>query len=209
MASSQPLPSLFCKPDLQAQNRECLYQRFIPGIQQTFRIRSFRLSSDTDMIHDWVNQEYAKRFWQMDGPRNKVYDSYNAIQHDSHSHSFIGMLDKRPVCQVDLYQVLSDEIQQYVKAGPDDCGMHLLMAPLRQYIKELTYHTLQSFLAYYFSFDEAKRLFGEPDVHNDKANLLIQRVGFRYRKTVCLSYKTANLYCCTRNSFFKHFSSPN
>lgn len=44
---------------------------------------------------------------------------------------------------------------------------------------------------------------GEPDIRNVKANALVQKAGFRFIKQIEMSYKQANLYECTRQTFAK------
>ena len=63
---------------------------------------------------------------------------------------------------------------------------------------------MQSFLDYYFSFPKSKRMFGEPDEENIKANQLVEKAGFQFVKPITMSYKRANLWVCTREEFLKN-----
>lgn len=164
------------------------------------------LERDLDMIFDWVNRDYALTYWQLDGTMKRVYDTYYAIQRNSNGHSYIGLLDGRPVCQFDVYRILADEIRQYIMADENDCGFHLLMAPNESPVHGLSVAITRTFLEYYFSFEDATRMFAEPDIRNQRSNSILQKAGFRYLHGITMSYKTANLYCITKQQF--HATHP-
>jgi len=199
--AQQGLPRLFCKPVNIPYENEILYRQDVPALQGTICFRSLQLSTDLDLIHGWVNQVYARRFWQLNGTKTLVENTYADLLKNPQAHSFIGLFNDQPVCQVDLYLLAGDELRHYVEAGPDDCGLHFLMSPPNLLPKGLTVLLLRAFLDFYFSFQLAGRIYAEPDKDNDLANLLARKAGFRYIKTIELSYKTANLYCLTRDHF--------
>jgi RimJ/RimL family protein N-acetyltransferase len=181
-----------------------IYKEYIDGLG-TLAFRSFELDRDEGMIHDWVNREYALRYWQLDGDRRRVRDTYYAIQRSGEGHSFIGLLNGLPICQFDVYRVLADEIQEFITApGPQDCGFHLLMAPNEKPITGLSVTITRSMLRHYFQFPEAERMFAEPDVTNPRSNRILQQAGFQFIESIQMSYKTANLYVLTRERFLNH-----
>jgi GNAT acetyltransferase-like protein len=194
------LPKLFCKPDKNFSSNN-LFQNAIPEIG-IIAFRSLDIAKDLDTIYDWVNQDYSRQFWQMNGSRELLKNTYLNILSNPHAHSFIGSLNDTAICQIDLYQVLNDELSNHVEANDSDCGLHLLMSPPDQRIKGLTLIFFKTFLAFYFSFPEAIRMFGEPDKENIKSNQLVINSGFEFMKTIGLSYKTANLYCITKTQFY-------
>jgi hypothetical protein len=168
----------------------------------TVSFRSFDLERDEGMIHDWVNRDYALRYWQLDGDRTRVHDTYYAIQRSGEGHSFIGLLNGVPICQFDVYRVLADEIHMFIPAPVlQDCGFHLLMAPNKKPIPGLSVSVTRAMLTYYFSFPEARRMYAEPDVTNPRSNRILQQVGFQFIESIQMSYKTANLYVLTRERF--------
>ncbi len=57
------------------------------------------------------------------------YDTYQNILNNPHAHSYIGCCNTLPVCQVDLYCIVADELKKYINYNIDDCGIHLLMLP--------------------------------------------------------------------------------
>lgn len=178
-----------------------IYKEYIDGLG-TIAFRSFELDRDEGMIHEWVNREYALRYWQLDGDRRRVRDTYYAIQRSGEGHSFIGLLNGTPICQFDVYRVLADEIQEFITApGPQDCGFHLLMAPNEKPIPGLSVAITGAMLRHYFRFPEAERMYAEPDLTNPRSNRILQQVGFQFIESIQMSYKTANLYVLTRDRF--------
>jgi acetyl CoA:N6-hydroxylysine acetyl transferase len=163
--------------------------------------RSFNLDTDLDLIYQWVNMDYTLKYWQLDGSRERVLDTYYNIQRNSNGHSFIGLLNGKPICQFDVYRVLADEIRQFVTADEDDCGFHLLMGPRDKMIPGLSLQIVNTFLDYYFSFPQARKMYAEPDISNLRSNYLLQRAGFEFIEAITMSYKTANLFCLTREQF--------
>jgi RimJ/RimL family protein N-acetyltransferase len=194
---AQPsLPSLICKP---SDYSSVLHTA--PVSDGNLIFRSLHLSSDLDIINNWVNQNYSRRFWQLNGCKRALKATYDAILQNPHAHSFMAFLNDVPVGQIDIYQVLSDELRDHVKAAHNDCGMHLLMLPPKQSRKYLSLELLRAFLSFYFSFTENGCLYAEPDSQNATANLLARKAGFNLLKTITLSNKTANLYLITRERF--------
>jgi acetyl CoA:N6-hydroxylysine acetyl transferase len=195
---------IFCKPIPVDYKDEILHEQYFPSNGYHISFRSIQLDTDIDMIHDWVNREYAHEFWQLNKPKQEVYQTYHDIINNPDGHSFIGLINHEPICQVDLYRILADEVKQHIEAGPDDSGMHLLMAPIDKLQKGLTKSVLYSFLSFYFSFPMAQRIYGEPDIRNHKAIMLMRSTGFQFQKNIIMSYKTAALHCCTKESFIKN-----
>lgn len=186
--------NLFMKPSPAAAPDETLYEK------EAVAFRSFQ-TSDIDMIHEWVNEPYAKRFWQMEGSNELVRDTYDKIVQSPYAHSFIGLYNNNPVCQVDVYLVALDELKHHVKRKPDDCGLHFLMAPPKLLKRGMGLTMLRGFIDFYFSFPRGKRLFAEPDRENLKANALAQKAGFQFVDSIRLPDKFATLYCITRENF--------
>ncbi len=175
-------------------------------LEKEISFRSLNLSSDLETIHSWITQPYTAKFWQMNVDRSELHNIYQSILCNPLAHSFIGTLDDRTVCQIDLYHVSAEEIKEHVAAGPGDCGLHILMLPPRESAKGLTEAMLRAFTGFYFSHVEAKTLYGEPDIANHWGNLAAKRSGFHFQKTITLSYKTANLYSITKTQFHEQNS---
>lgn len=192
----QDVPRLFCKPKAYQSS---IFKRYFGN--HLIEFRCLDLSRDIDMIHDWVHSAHALPYWQLNVSVGELYTIYSTILQSPATHSYIGLVDGRPVCQIDLYLSSIDELSKHIELKPDDCGMHFLMAPPNKIIKGLSFLMFNAFLLYYFSFEEAKRMYGEPDKNNVKANKLVTKSGFEFIKEIKMSYKEANLYLLTREKF--------
>lgn len=199
--------SLCCKPFPGMRPDEILFLLTNKELNGTIAFRSLDLSTDLGLIHNWVNQPYAKKYWQMDGDESALHDTYKAILNNPQAHSFVGVFDEKIVCQIDCYDVSADELKNHVEPLPGHCGIHILMHPPRQSLKGLTEAMLRAFIQFFFSFSAAQTLYGEPDATNTAANIAAKRSGFAFQKTIQLSYKTANLYSISREQFFKSISN--
>lgn len=144
----------------------------------------------------------------MDGPYEELLSTYTAVLRNPFTHSFVGFYNQQLICQADIYLVDADEVYKHIESDADQCGIHFIMAPSEQPIKGLSRLFFSSFLHYYFSFPEARVMFGEPDIANGAANKLVRDTGFELIKQIELSYKTANLYSLTREKFHSHKNQP-
>ena len=191
------MDKLFCKP----QDSGIIFKKYIHELQAPVRFRSLDIYSDISLINEWVNKAYAKRFWQLDGQGRNLSTIYDAVLRNPGAHSFIGLIDEEPFCQVDVYVVAIDELVEHVEAKPCDAGLHLLLCPPREMRKGWSYYALKCFQQFFFSFDTDADLYAEPDHGNYHANRLAINCGMQFLKTVTLSYKTANVYRMTKEQF--------
>src|SRR5688572_29454096 len=88
---------LFLKP----KNNDILFTCTMPDPDIEISFRSLDINKDIDLIHQWTNKEYAKRFWKLEGTKSIVTHVYSAILKNPHAHSFIGLVNDQPCCQVD------------------------------------------------------------------------------------------------------------
>lgn len=197
----QDIPRLPIKPSSEDPTGTVLFTRQVAELNASLSFRSLDLSIDLQLIYEWVNKAYAQKFWQLNGSCAMIESIYKGILQNPQAHSFIGLIGEKPVCQIDVYAVQTDELAAYIDAEPGDCGLHLLMCPPREMQKGWSFYSLRVFQEFYFSAEGSGRLFAEPDQDNYTANQLAINTGFRFQKTIELSYKTANLYSINREDF--------
>ena len=198
-----------CQPLKEPASTEILYKKSFAGKNCVISLRLLSIKKDIELIYNWVNQEYAKRFWQMDGrPIDQLKETYQYIMLSDFAQSYLALLDNVPICQLDVYHALQDEVSLFYNAQEGDYGVHLLMAPNKKKISNLTIHVFQTFLEYFFSHSEVKRIVGEPDAANMNANKLVKTLGFQFQHKIAMSYKTANFYTCTRDNFHAAINTP-
>lgn len=189
----QPITPLFCKP-ANTNNTINLFSKFYDQLKGTISFRSLNLKTDLPLIHEWVNSPYAFRYWQMNGHFSQLVSIYQCMEYNPFAHSFIGIFNGKIVCQLDVYALAIDELSDHVTVQEHDAGFHLLMAPNTNPVKNLTISVVDAFIHFYFSFPQAKRLFGEPDITNLKSIELLSKTGFSQIKTIQMSYKKAHVF---------------
>ena len=185
-------PTLFCKPTNGIN--EIVHSEFVEGINGTIAFKSLNLKTELPAIHKWVNMDYTQEYWQMNGHYSQLFAIYQCMEYNPYSHSFTGFFNGMLVCQFDVYSVFADELRGHIEHEDNDCGFHLLMSPNKVPVPGLTTAIVDSFLKYYFSLPDAKRMYAEPDVKNKKSIELLERCGFKKLKTAKMSYKKAHIY---------------
>ncbi|MGB8193500.1 MAG: GNAT family N-acetyltransferase [Chitinophagaceae bacterium] len=190
-----------CRPVSGQFNTDAVYEKHFDQGNFNISLRLLCINTDINFIYDWVNQDYARRFWQMDGHTpTQLKELYHNIAQSDFAQSFVALLNNNPVCQLDIYHAMRDEVGTLYNARRGDYGIHLIMAPRQKTIAGLSGYVLQTFLEYFFSCEEVDRIIGEPDAENQGANKLVTKLGFQFRRKINMSYKTANLYTCTRTN---------
>ncbi|MEZ0582148.1 GNAT family N-acetyltransferase [Erwinia sp. STN24] len=166
----------------------------------TFSLRPMR-AEDAVLIHSWVTREYA-RFWGMQthSPEQVAAFYQDLTSSDPHA-ALIGCCDDRPVFLIECYRASDDEVGKFYPAAPDDYGMHILIAPASQPVRDFSWQVFTLVMDYMFSRPEVNRVVVEPDVRNDKIHVLNKRAGFRYQQTIDMGHKTAWLAFCQREDY--------
>jgi RimJ/RimL family protein N-acetyltransferase len=181
-----------------------LFRRNFPETGNELVVKPLHLPRDIHIIHEWVNQPRAKKFWQMEGSVENLYRHYEDFLNAGTGYSLMCFLDNKPVAQIDYYKVAADEVKEHFDYKETDFGIHLLMGNYNQPIAHLTREVMITALAFLFTLD-IDRIIGEPDAQNEKANKLVVDVGFRFIKTIQMSYKTANLYMFYKGDFINKY----
>lgn len=204
ISSAESGSQLWCKPKPGQDPQGIITFKFIPEINGMLTFYALDLDEHLAIIHDWMNKSYTVKFWQLSGSELAIRKIYEGILNNPHAHSFIGKIGREPVCLIDMYHIIGDELSDHIEdATYDDCGMHLLMCPPRQMQKGWSLAVLKTWQQFFFSRALNNRLFAEPDVENYAANHLALKAGFSFVKKIKLSYKTANLYCIWRSDVNK------
>lgn len=183
----------------QVRENELLYTESYP--ENTLQIRSLSLPEHIPEINLWLKTEAAKKFWDADNSITHLIQVYTGIVNNPNVTSFIIDLNRKPVCLIDVYAVIHDELGAHIPASRNDYGIHFLMAPVGKPIKNLSVCCMQLCFRFLFSFKDVETIYGEPDINNIKANRLVQKAGFKFLQEQVLSYKTANVYTCRRSTF--------
>ena len=167
--------------------------------------RPLNIEKDIQIIHSWVNQEYAQ-YWGMLGKSlEEVTQEYEKIT--QHSDVFIGLVNGTISFLLERYNPRKDAIGDYYKVQEYDCGMHVIVAPVAKPIHQFTWHVFTSIMKFIFNDLTIQRVVVEPDVRNEKMFAICQKVGFVNDEIVKLPHKIAQLAFCTREQFVKKIDS--
>ncbi len=168
-----------------------------------FNIRSMQ-PGDLPLIHNWVNQRYAHRYWNMQGTLEELTKAFHKQKEENNSSTFLVCHDTKPIALFEVYQVISTELALKYEAGINDFGIHLLMAPhadllqLKKEIKKVSERTLLTVLDMLFTYNSVKRVVAEPDAQNSYACRLAENAGFKLLGEIELVEKKASLYMISK-----------
>lgn len=178
-----------------------VHQRYFEGGTLEIGLRAFNMDTDIEILHEWVNQEYAKKFWEMDGPIEELEAAYMKHMGVDYSHPYIGTLNGEPIFTLELYWAIKDEVGKYYNFHPGDYGFHMLIAPARQRIPNFSYYALTMCIEHFFAQPQVHRMIGEASVAHKGTHNLITKVGCEFDKALVLPYKTSNLTFLTRGMY--------
>ena len=166
----------------------------------TFSLRPFQ-PADAVLIHRWVTRDYA-RFWGMQQDTlEQVGDFYRKLTASDPHAALIGCLEGEPVFLIECYQAQRDDIGKHYPARDGDYGMHLLIAPASQPLRQFSWQVFTVVMDFMFSRPEVQRVVVEPDVNNARIHPLNKRAGFQYQHRIDMGHKTAWLAFCQREDY--------
>lgn len=180
--------------------RYTVYTYSIPELG-LIEFRPLQLEEDCKIIHHWVNQEYAKYWGLLGKSLEEVKNEYEGIM--QHSDVFIGLVNGIVSFMLERYDPKKDTIGNYYEVRDYDCGIHVIVAPADNPIKNFTWHIFTSIMKFIFNDLTVKRILVEPDIRNQKMFDICHRVGFVDDQVIELPHKTAKLAFCTREQFIK------
>lgn len=195
----------FCKEIISPEGSAIKYSRHFAKSNYTLDMRPFDRKQDLPVIHDWVNRDYAKKFWQMDGPIQTLEAFYIKNCCCDYSSSFIGLIDGEHAFLIEPYWPMREPVGKYYDARPDDYGFHIMVKPPTAATTSLLINTFRTALEYMFSLPGIGRVIGEADNKNHKLDALTRLVGYKLQEVIAMPDKMANLTICTRESYCDKF----
>lgn len=164
----------------------------------TLALRPFCAETDLPHYHRWMNEAYARPFWQLHGPLGNLETHYLSLQAGADTAVYTGLLDGEPVFTLEPYWAPGDLVGRYYDAQPGDYGLHLLLAPATQRRPRFSRHVLLLCLEFLFADPRVTRVICEADRHNAGMARLLARAHFQFQHYVQLPEKEASLTTCTR-----------
>ncbi|SEL67720.1 Siderophore synthetase component [Aquimarina amphilecti] len=172
----------------------------------TIEIRPFRISEDSEILHKWVNMDYAI-FWGMQGyDLQQVRQEYIKLMEPEHYDVFVGVFKGKPVFVLERYNPKEDIISTLYSVEKGDCGIHIIVAPPHVKIPNFTWYLFTAIMDFVFKDSSVNRILVEPDIRNKKMFALCQRIGFQLDKIIELPNKTAQIALLNRDRY-QHLTS--
>ncbi len=164
-------------------------------------IRAFRITEDSELLHQWVNLDYAV-FWGMQGSSlREVQQEYARLMEPDHYDIFVGAFQNKPVFVLERYNPIEDPVGALYPARETDCGIHIIVAPPEARIPNFTWYLFTAIMDFVFQDPTIDRILVEPDIRNKKMFALCQRIGFQLDTIVELPHKTAQLAFLTKERY--------
>lgn len=185
---------------MRKKKEEILYQANYPHFG-TIELRALDLETDIELVHEWVNKEYAF-FWGLQKTSVKeVYIEYEKLISPSHYDVFMGFYNGKPAFLLEKYAPEKDLISNYYSRRSGDCGIHVLVAPADQPTANFTWYVFDAISSFIFSDPSVHRILVEPDIQNKKMFAICERIGFVLDRIVSLPHKTAQLAFYEKKDF--------
>ena len=183
---------------------DVVFVKTIPGLG-VFELRPIDMENDIQLIHNWVNRDYAV-YWEMNGfSEEEVKNTYYNILEKT--QVYIGVFNGKVAFLLECYDPQNDIVGKYYQSQKGDKGMHILVAPSEKAIPNFTWNIFTVILDFIFSDAKSQRIVVEPDARNHKIHLLNKRAGFVFQHVLELPHKKAHLEFCTREDYYKALQS--
>jgi hypothetical protein len=158
-------------------------------------LRPFCISTDMPMICNWA--------WKTHYAADLIASSYQYTSESSFARSYMVMInDSVPLCEIDICHASQDELCDHFATAPGDYVLRLLL-PGKRISRPLLSSLIQTCMEYFFSVKGVETIYIEGDIENSRLGQLLLKSGFRFQQKIYQSYRTSNLYFCTRNTLRK------
>jgi len=159
----------------------------------TLSLRPFSVSRDMSAIYSWA--------WKLSRAAKTVAASYQYAGNSDFARSFMVMLNRIAICQVDICCADKDELYDAYPTSSGDYIIRLLMNTNKKTVRPLHLKALQTCVEYFFLFPEIRQIIAEPETDNKAFNEILLKAGFQFEEQVYNQYALCNLFTCTRKSF--------
>jgi hypothetical protein len=214
-----------CRPTDPFQLQAPVLTRDLPDKGYRLSIRPFCVTTDMSAVCNWLGQELGMEFgqgggrgreaeagqeWESGmgpelergvgpepgvGPEWELRKVYIDILQSGDSQSLLCLLDKRPVCALDIGRAALNEVFMYRDTADGDYSFRMILSPYVT-LRNAYVDVVQTFLDYFFSFPNVKRVLTYLPVYDEWGNHLLQCAGFHYLDTGRTLSGAVNLYAC-------------
>jgi RimJ/RimL family protein N-acetyltransferase len=168
-------------------------ERLLPAGR--FALRPVDPAADLDLVHGWMNEAAAARYWELDGPAEHTARHLAEQGEADYTAAYLGVLNGTAMSYWELYRAdLDPLLAGRYPAASHDAGVHVLIGDPALRGHGLGTTLLREVAARTLSADPyATRMIAEPDVRNTASIAAFEHAGFRRAADVELADKTAAL----------------
>jgi len=164
-------------------------------------LRPLDIEQDAQVIQPWLNHSQAT-FWGMQHDNlEQIRTFYQALADNPHQQAYLGSFNNQAAFLIECYEPKFDAVGEQYQVEEGDMGMHILLAPTDNPIKNFSIEVMRFVMAFVFEQLQALRIVVEPDESNYKIHRLNSRVGISHQKRITLGDKKALLGFCDRPAF--------
>lgn len=195
-------PHLLCQSlDVTKEQPIVLQKELIPGYRISIRPVCINTDNDINAIHEWLSEGLPAQL-----PIDQLRVFFILLAESTYAQAFMVLLNAdEPIGQFEVYQVVQDELKDFIEAGEGDYRIYVPVMPLIASVPEITIDILQACLLYFFSCPEVDRVFWAVAMNDKERNKLAIKAGFDLlqcsRELTIEGDQLANVYGCTRLSF--------
>lgn len=183
---------------------QTLYQRTLPHLGKTLRLRVADSEKDLDVFHEWHNQPRVFDFWELNKPKEELREYLKKGLEDPHQFPVILDFDETPVGYFEMYWTKEDRLGPYYDSEAFDRGLHFLIGNEKFLGFANTDAILKSVTHYLFLEDpRTRRIMAEPRSDNVKVLRYVETfTAWKKLKEFDFPHKRAALLECRREAFF-------
>lgn len=153
------------------------------------------------LIQPWLNHSQATFWGMLHDNIEQINTFYKAIAVHPHQQAYLGLYNNKPAFLIECYEPKFDAVGEQYTVKEGDMGMHILLAPTDNPIKNFSIEVMRFVMTFIFEQLGALRIIVEPDESNYKIHKLNSRVGITHQKKITLGEKQALLGFCDRQAF--------
>ena len=154
-----------CSPVNCAGKQEILFEELAGKL--LLQLRIICLPDDIACICPWIYDAYAAGRASQQPLNEKLLEMYSNFNRSNQAQALMVLVHAEPVCLVDVYNAVKDEVSCGYKARDGDYKIRLLVKPQKKDIPGLYNNLLRTILKYCFRYPEVKRLILELDNPDD------------------------------------------
>ncbi len=159
------------------------------------------IEQHAQLIQPWLNHSQAT-FWGMEHDTlAEIISFYQALTEHQHQRAYLGFYNNKAAFLIECYDPKFDAVGEVYTVKEGDMGMHILLAPTDNPIKNFSIEVMRFVMSFLFEQSTTLRIVVEPDEKNHKIHKLNKRVGFSHQKKIILGEKLALLGFCERPAF--------